>query len=109
MFQFDPKDGVVTRLLRAGLTNNPNLHLTAIAASRTAAAHNQTKDEQMEFPTQELRELLNLDAEATVATNLLGPIRLTNALLPHLRRQPRSTIVTGLAKANGSTRVWARQ
>jgi phage I-like protein len=67
VFQFDPKDGVVTRLLRAGLTNNPNLHLTAIAASRTAAANNETKDEQMEFPTQELRDLLNLDGDATVA------------------------------------------
>jgi phage I-like protein len=67
VFQFDPKDGVVTRLLRAGLTNNPNLHLTAIAASRTAAANNDTKDEQMEFPTQELRELLSLESDATVA------------------------------------------
>jgi len=65
VFQFDPKDGSVTRLLRAGLTNNPNLHLTAIAASRTAAAA--SKDERMEFPTQELRELLNLDADATAA------------------------------------------
>ena len=40
------------------------------------------------------------DAEATVATNLLGPIRLTAALLPLLRRQPRSAIVnvsSGLA------------
>ena len=40
------------------------------------------------------------DAEATVATNLLGPIRLTAALLPLLRRQPRSTILnvsSGLA------------
>ena len=34
------------------------------------------------------------DAEATVATNLLGPIRLTQALLPHLRRQARASVVT---------------
>ena len=33
-------------------------------------------------------------AEATVATNLLGPIRLTAALLPHLLRQPRAAILT---------------
>jgi uncharacterized oxidoreductase len=33
-------------------------------------------------------------AEATVATNLLGPIRLTAALLPLLRKQAHSTIVT---------------
>lgn len=33
-------------------------------------------------------------AEATVATNLLGPIRLTSALLPHLRRQANPAIVT---------------
>jgi uncharacterized oxidoreductase len=40
------------------------------------------------------------DMEATVATNLLGPIRLTAALLPLLRKQPRSVIVnvsSGLA------------
>ena len=34
------------------------------------------------------------DAEATIATNLLGPIRLTAALLPHLQKQPHATIMT---------------
>lgn len=40
------------------------------------------------------------DAEAMVATNLLGPIRLTAALLPHLLRRPRAaifTVTSGLA------------
>jgi len=34
------------------------------------------------------------DAEATIATNLLGPIRLTAALLPLLQAQPDATIMT---------------
>lgn len=33
-------------------------------------------------------------AEETIATNLLGPIRLTTALLPHLLKQPRATVLT---------------
>lgn len=33
-------------------------------------------------------------AEATIATNLLGPIRLTHALLPHLMAQSAASIVT---------------
>lgn len=32
--------------------------------------------------------------EATIATNLLGPIRLTAALLPLLEKQPKATIMT---------------
>jgi uncharacterized oxidoreductase len=39
-------------------------------------------------------------AEATIVTNLLGPIRLTASLLPHLLAQPRATILnttSGLA------------
>jgi uncharacterized oxidoreductase len=34
------------------------------------------------------------DAEATIATNLLGPIRLTAALLPHFLKQPHATVMT---------------
>jgi uncharacterized oxidoreductase len=34
------------------------------------------------------------DAEATIATNLLGPIRLTDALIDHLVVQPDAAIVT---------------
>ena len=34
------------------------------------------------------------EAEGTIATNLLGPIRLISALLPHLRQQPHATIMT---------------
>jgi uncharacterized oxidoreductase len=34
------------------------------------------------------------DAEATITTNLLGPIRLTTALLPQLVKQPSAAIIT---------------
>jgi uncharacterized oxidoreductase len=34
------------------------------------------------------------DAEAMITTNLLGPIRLSAALLPHLQKQPHAAIIT---------------
>jgi uncharacterized oxidoreductase len=44
--------------------------------------------------TENLKEGQVKDAEAIIATNLLGPIRLTAELLPVLLAQPRATIVT---------------
>ncbi len=44
--------------------------------------------------TERLRDSDVADAEATVTTNLLGPIRLTAALLPALLAQPRAAILT---------------
>jgi uncharacterized oxidoreductase len=46
-------------------------------------------------PENLLAEPADLKAlDATIAINLLGPIRLTAALLPQLRRQPKATIMT---------------
>ena len=41
-----------------------------------------------------LNDIHAADVEATVATNLLGPIRLTAALLPGLLKQPQAAILT---------------
>jgi uncharacterized oxidoreductase len=41
-----------------------------------------------------LRDASVADAEAIITTNLLGPMRLTAALLPQLLSQPRATIMT---------------
>lgn len=55
------------------------------------AVHNAgiMRPENLQSPTND-----GADAESMVKTNLLGPIHLTAALLPLLRRQPRSTIMT---------------
>ncbi len=61
VFQFEPEGGSVTRLLRAALTNNPNLYLTAIAA---AAELGGAKDGTMDELLKELRELFQLKPDA---------------------------------------------
>jgi phage I-like protein len=63
VFQFDPADGRVTRLLRAGLTNNPNLYLTAIAAAQSLAAPHE--EAIMEEFLSKLKALLDLDPNAS--------------------------------------------
>ncbi|HYB92399.1 MAG TPA: phage protease [Candidatus Binataceae bacterium] len=70
VFQFDPASGKVTRLLRAGLTNNPNLYLTAIAAADTSAANHE--GEMMEEFLGKLRDLLGLAADASNDEILAG-------------------------------------
>jgi uncharacterized oxidoreductase len=44
--------------------------------------------------TENLRSQNVADAEAVITTNLLGPIRLTAALLPQFLKQPHATIMT---------------
>jgi uncharacterized oxidoreductase len=43
---------------------------------------------------EDLKSGVLADAEAIITTNLLGPMRLTAALLPHLLAKPRATIMT---------------
>ena len=95
VFQYSP-DGAVTRLLRAGLTNNPNLYLTAIsaravagmaapgagllhgAATRTAAGTELgQRDEAMDTLLQQLCEMLGLDDDAS-PEEVLAAVRALN-------------------------------
>jgi phage I-like protein len=97
VFQYSP-DGGVTRLLRAGLTNNPNLYLTAISAravagvvstggcvqhgpfARTAAsAARREGDEAMDTLLQQLCEMLGLDDDSSPEDALAAVRALTGA------------------------------
>lgn len=100
--------------LRHAIAGRPNMHAleldvesaegVADFAGRLLAAHpslnvliNNAGIMRFE-PLDQSRDLA--DAEATIATNLLGPIRLTNALVDHLGGQPDAAIVnvtSGLA------------
>jgi phage I-like protein len=65
VFQYSP-DGDVTRLLRAGLTNNPNLYLTAISAraAGVVAPHPEGSNA-MDTLLQQLCDLLGLDDDSS--------------------------------------------
>lgn len=66
------------RMAREYLALNVVIHNAGIMRPEDIAGHPEKLD----------------DAEATVRTNLLGPIRLTSALLPQLGKQPAATIMT---------------
>ncbi len=65
VFQYSSEDGRVTRLLRAGLTNNPNLYLSAISVA-------EGEEVTMEETLKELREVLGLAADAAPAAVVAG-------------------------------------
>jgi uncharacterized oxidoreductase len=85
----DLQDPTATRAFAAQLAVDfPALNVLVNNAGIMRAENLQSQPESLE------------DMEAIVATNLLGPLRLTAALLPLLRKQPRSAIVnvsSGLA------------
>ena len=101
--------------LQAVAAANPGLMTAVLDVADPAAVHSFAARAEQDYPA--LNVLINNagimrteDAlaepfdmtvcEATIASNLLGPIRLTTALLPHLRRQAQAAVVnvtSGLA------------
>ncbi len=100
--------------LEQAIAGRPNMHAMAFDADSVEGVGDFARRVTAEHPA--LNVLVNnagimrfealdrhrdlADAEATVTTNLLGPIRLTNALIEHLGRQPDAALVnvtSGLA------------
>lgn len=102
-------------LLQAVVTGKRNMHAMSLDISKADAIAAFARRVVMDFPRLNvvinnagimraedlLADTVDLsDAEDTVATNLLGPIRLNAALLPHLRAQSSAAILnvsSGLA------------
>lgn len=101
-------------VLDRAIAGRPKLHAMTFDADSAAGVADFTQRVTAEFPT--LNVLINnagimryealdrqrdlTDAEATVTTNLLGPIRLTDALIGHLGHQPDAALInvtSGLA------------
>lgn len=107
--------GRSTKTLDATTAANPGMKSLTVDMTDEASIRSFAAKVEKEFP--KLNVLINnagimrpenllsgeggtADAEATILTNLLGPIRLINALLPLLRKQPQATVVnvtSGLA------------
>ncbi|MGA2248520.1 MAG: SDR family NAD(P)-dependent oxidoreductase [Verrucomicrobiota bacterium] len=94
-------------LLEAVRAANPGMKSAALDITNPESIKQLTENMAREFPrlnvviqnagimrTEVLPSGSVADAEAMVATNLLGPIRLTAALLPALKEQPEAVIMT---------------
>jgi uncharacterized oxidoreductase len=92
--------------LDAATAANPGMHSIVMDTADHISILAAVKDLTRDFPTlnavlnnagimrpEDLKQGATADAEAIVATNLLGPIRLTAALLPHFLKQPAATIL----------------
>jgi uncharacterized oxidoreductase len=103
-----------TEALQQTIAGRPNMHAMAFDADSAEGVADFARRVTAEHPA--LNVVINnagimrfealdqprdlSDAEATVITNLLGPIRLTDALIEHLGRQPDAVLVnvtSGLA------------
>jgi uncharacterized oxidoreductase len=86
---------------------NPGMHSVVLDIEDAAAVRRVAGELMAAYPAlngvlhsagimraEDLRAGTLADAEATLATNLLGPIRLNAALLPLLEKQPHATIIT---------------
>jgi uncharacterized oxidoreductase len=86
---------------------NPGMHSAVLDIGDAQAINTFAEGLKREFPAlnvvihnagiMQIEHLLSGEtdvAEATIATNLLGPIRLNSALLPHLLAQPRAAVMT---------------
>lgn len=86
---------------------NPGMKSTVLDIENAESISRFASQMQSEFPAlnvvihnagimrpESIRKDATADPEAMIATNLLGPIRLTAALLPQLLRQPKAAILT---------------
>jgi uncharacterized oxidoreductase len=86
---------------------NPGMKAIALDVEDSAAIDSFAQQLKIEYPdlnvvihnagimrTESVQNGLVADAEATITTNLLAPIRLTAVLLPLLMKQSQSTIIT---------------
>ena len=95
------------QVLDATTAANPGMRSVVVDMDDAAAVQRLAAQVAREYPAlnvlinnagimriEKLQQDLLADAEATITTNLLGPLRLTAALLPSLLKQPRATVMT---------------